>query len=180
MHNSAIFICCICLLGFLAVSLPRFAQPENDIIDSSQAQDFFITSQPVGGTFSYNARINLIVDTNIQTDVSYNWQWSSTGDYWTDVGQSYSQQQIFVFYFYSNSFYRCACTYDNKTIYSVPVFCGSTQGQQGGQQKSALPFGDKPIELFDDIKVEPMEEEKEVPIEEQNKEVEQDEKIEEG
>lgn len=182
MHNSAFFICCLCLLGFLAVSLPRFASP-SDKVDNKI--DFFITSQPVGGTFSYNSRINLIVDTNIQSDVSYNWQWSTNGEYWSDVGQSYSQQQIFTFYFYSNSFYRCVCTYGDYTVYSVPVFCGSSQGQQGGQQKFALPFGDYPIEYVkeeptEEEKEAPTEEEKEAPTEEIKKEVEQDEKIEEG
>lgn len=176
MQKSSFAVLILC--GVLVACLPRLVAPSDNYISDSlgmSVEDFYITSQPVGGSFSYNSRVNLIVDTNIQHDVSYNWQWSTNGEYWTDVGQSYSQQQIFTFYFYTNSFYRCACTYDNQTIYSAPVFCGSTQGQQGGQQqKSILPFGDTPTEeIKEDVKEIPTEEIKEEPTEELKKEVEE-------
>lgn len=164
MHNSAIFICCLCLLGFIAVSLPRFAQPEKEIIDSSQAQDFYITYQPdsIVAPNSFDP-VYLICQTNIYDGVSYQWQFSYDGVYaWSDLEDKHSNEQVFALealYAQHFGFYRCVCTYGDITIYTAPF-------------SITIPYSKKQVET---------EELKEAPTEEIKKEVEQDEKeIEEG
>lgn len=166
MHNSSIFICCLCLLGFLAVSLSRFAQPENDVIDSFQAQDFYITYQPdsIVAPNSIDS-VYLICQTNIYDGVSYQWQFSYDGVYaWSDLLDKHSNEQVFALdpmFAQRFGFYRCACTYGDTIIYTAPF---SVTVPYSKEQSDSEDFTEEVMEA---------------PTDEQKKEVEQDEKIEE-
>lgn len=113
--------------GCLVAALPRFIAPTDNYISDSLGinQEFYIIEQPDSMTVDAGERVTYIVDTNINVDVSYQWQFSSdTGETWTDVETLGADKSIFVFTASASAdgFYRCKCTYIDKNIYSSPVF----------------------------------------------------------